>query len=165
MLDTKAMIVHQILKLNRPFRPREIHEEIGISGQNLNNHLKRLVAKGLLLKHGQIYEVSDRAALIDDLAETKESAGLVKPRDVLGEPISIKDLAEAVDSIARARILGIEGASNAHVKMNNLVNDLEQQVKHLRRWLNNKRYSEARAEADFDLDYFKKIEEILDNYE
>lgn len=160
MNSTKAMIIHQILKLDKPFKPRHIYEEIGISAQNTSNHLARMVSKGILIKNGPIHMVANKEALIDELIASNENTEMEPATDVMElEFFSI--LQNMVDQVVRARVLDTNEAIDAHVLMNHVIDDAMDECKKLKKWLNHKTYTISRAEKDYNEDMFNFILQVL----
>ena len=166
--STKTQVLMEILKFEgRPFQPKQLRNELGISNQNLNNHLQRLIKEGVLIRSaGAFYRVTDNERLVKVLADSDSSySRMQEAKDVVPGAGLIGELQTACDTIVRARILDVEGSTTAHVGMNNMLDDMQRQIKLLRKWLNTKSYSTVKAKEGFDQDYFNRIAEMLDSYE
>lgn len=164
MIETKAMIIHQILKLDKPFKPRHIYEEIGLSAQNTNNHLSRLVSKGILIKAGPTYMVANKELLIDELVAANER-GKMEPATETPFGFPFPDFQKFIDAVARARVLEKERAIEAHIYANAQLDVLMEETKKLKKWLNNKSYTMGRAKSGFDPVMYQVVLNLMDKSE
>lgn len=155
MIETKAQIIHQILKQEGPFRARHIWEPLGLSTQNVGNHLSRLVERGLLSKTGINYEVANKEHLIDELATAREPRHIEKPVDV--GPFLFSRVHYDIDQVVRARVLDMPYAAERHVDTNILIDEAIEQLKICKKWLNRKAYSVNKAAQGFDKERWEKM--------
>ena len=155
MLETKALIISQILKQNGPFRARHIWEPLGLSTQNVGNHLSRMVDRGLLIKTGITYEVAHKEHLIDELATAREPRYIEKPVDV--GPFLFSRVHYDIDQVVRARVLDMPNAAERHMEANTMIDDAIEQLKLCKKWLNRKAYSVNKAAQGFDKERWEKV--------
>lgn len=151
MIETKALIIHQILKLNKPFKPRHIWEPLGISPQNLNNHLVNMVDKGILSKNGTIYALANQELLVDELASVSEKSRLELPEPtILWVESNTNNLKNLLYFAVTARALGKEFSGPLTVGINSEIDSTIEELKKAKKFLNRKAYSEDRAKKIYE---------------
>ena len=150
LLETKALIIHEILKRkDAPFKARQIYDEIGVSAQNVSNHLSRMVDKGVLMKQGTFFVVPSQERLVDELAAAHERVSIEKASDTKLTR-NLEDVQNWVDQVVRARVLGKPNATELYLALNSEIDDTLAEFKKLKKWLNKKSYTLSRAEKGYD---------------
>lgn len=80
MSEGKIIIIGAILKIERPFRLRNMVEMTGMTPQACDHHLKRFNKLGILEKNDVWYSVADKNALLSEFVDAglnkKESSKL-----------------------------------------------------------------------------------------
>lgn len=161
MLDTKSLIIAEILKQEGPFRARHIWEPLGLTTQNVGNHLSRLVSKGILIKSGITYELESKERLVDEMVNSGQRMRLESAKPVG----AFYPMAEAhqttIDYTVRARMLEKSGATEMHVVLNQMIDDTIEEMKKLKKWLNHKTYVQSRAEDGFDSEMWDSLKDMF----
>lgn len=151
MLETKAMVIHEILKYDKPFKARHIYEEMGCTPQIVHNHLRRLVEKGALIKSSTFFTVANKERLIDELISSTEGRNLdkVEPVPWFIMPPQAMKWQIFVDYVVRGRVLEKTQADDMHGWTNQQIDEIIEQAKRMKKWLNTKSYTKTRAADGF----------------
>ena len=145
MLTTKALILAEVLKQERPFKAQKIHNNLGLDRSLVHHHLKNLVSSGGLEKNGVYYAVADRDALINVIAELSDgpSVRLVQDTELLGK--NAEKLNNLVRAVAAFRNLEMPYAQDVKRHVNDEIDEAIKQLKVARKFLNEKSYTKQRA--------------------
>lgn len=164
MQNTKAIVIHEILRQSgKRFRLHTIYDETGVSPQNTANHLRRLVSKGLLIKTGTFYTVSSQEALVDELVTIKDGVNLEQATGVtvFFSSNAAQNSNDVVDRVVRARVLDLPQATDMHVVVNQKIDEAQEQLKKLKRWLNTKTYAISSAEKNFNEEEWEALKTMF----
>lgn len=158
MIDTKAMVIGQILKYeNQTFKQRHIWEPLNISRQLCDSYIKKFFEKGLLTKQGSTYRITDKDGLLDEMLAGSERAKINLPSCSLLDSITFQGVTDIIDYTTCLRATNNSLAPTMTRILNEELDDLIASAREAKKYLNSKRPTQKYARNKVQADEFPEV--------